>query len=196
MGIISMLLCTSSFALEELQKVELPALASITPRVAGEEVHYLKDGKPYVVTTSSVEDGVYRAEDSSGCQWSAMVGKFGPALSWKDCSGHTGSRKIYKQKGNAFPMKNKSKFSFRYNAKSKNGNTWKGSRKCKHNGGVKIKIHSGEHNTYKLTCVEGKNTRVYYVSSELKRLIAMKRKHKSSAARSYTLELVKVVAES
>ena len=57
----------------------------------------------------------------------------------------------------------------------------------------KIKLHSGEHNAHKLTCKEKNSTRVYYLSAELKRMVAMKRKHKTSKSSSYTIEFIKVV---
>ena len=191
--IVAALMCSKAIALEEIGKVKLPPLESQTARTAGMEEHYLKDGEPYVIKIHNVEDGVYHAEDSSGCLWSALVDSFGPALSWEKCNGSKGKRTIYKTKGKPFPMKKKSKFSFSFNGRNHHGDTWRGSRTCKYQGGVKIRLRNGEHDTHKLVCVEGKNTRTYYLTPDVGELIAFKRKHKSDKSRSYVLELVEVV---
>ncbi len=181
-------------AIEELNKIKLDPMKSMLLPQAGEEYHWLKDGNLLVVKVISIEDGVAAIENSEGCRYSNVIGTFAPAVSWENCGGHTGGVKISKSKGSLFPLKAKNKFSFRGRGFSNKGESWDMRRTCKVKSGVKIKTHTGEHDTYKIVCVQGNNTRTYYLSPAENRVVAFKRKHKKNRKDSYTQELVKVVS--
>jgi len=194
-AIITILLSTISgvtLAFEELGKIKLASAEQPAPSIPGSTVHWLKNGEEYSWTIYTVEDDIQTGEDSTGCKWSALDSTWAPSFSWENCNGSTGTQKITKSKGSAWPMAVKTKFSFNFRGRDQKGGTWTGYRRCKVKSAVKVQVPAGEYDTYKIICSVDWETLTFWYSPELEMVIAKKRKHKYDRSKNYIQELVKI----
>ena len=191
-GAIAMLLSTGTIAFEEIGPVEMEPANEPVPLEVGFKPHYLSDGDDYWWEVLGVEEDTFSGITSKGCEFNELAGNWAPSLSWKNCSGSTGTQKIYKKKGSPWPMKKKTKFSYKFNGSDNKGGSWKGTRACKVNSSVKVKVPAGEFDTYKIVCKVKWETRTYWYAPEIGISAALKRRHHSNSKRNYFRELVRI----
>jgi hypothetical protein len=196
-------LLSSSFvipvsAFEELGEVSLKPMEkpSPLPIVTGTELHWLKDGKEYIIFYESVDSKMSRTRDSDGCSWTRMTSMFAPSLELYDCyQERSVTVEIIRTTGSPWPLNEKTEFEYEFAGEYDDGfgSQWHSILYCKVDGQIRVKVPVGEFDTYRLVCESDFYRRTYWVSPQLGYHVAFRYKAKWFMSRSYMLELVKVV---
>jgi len=172
-------------ALEELGKPE--SIAPLTGpgfRAIGWQWHYIdQDGNPgYMEKVASSTDSKgnelasYKRTD--GCQWTRQVRGLAPAIKWKNCPS-SGTAAVEFAGGNIWPLRTGNKFSYYIRGTSSLlASAWKTSRTCTVTDTVRIRIISGEFDTYKVACKERFGTRTWWLSPAIGTAVAYQHKPK------------------
>lgn len=175
-------------ALEELGAVNItqpingPGL-----RAVGWQWHYIdQDGNPGFMEkvasgTDSAGNELASYIRSDGCEWTRQVRGLAPALEWKNCPS-TGKAKVEFNKGTIWPLQPGNSFSYSVKGQSSLlARAWGTSRSCTVTETVRVRIVSGEYNTYKVVCKERFGTRIWWFSPEVGTAIAYQHKPKRGA---------------
>jgi len=112
-------------------------------------------------------------KNSEGCKWTRSdTSFFAPATSWADCDGNTGTAKVT-EKNSAWPLKLGHEWSY-----SVDGGDWETDRNCEVTDTIRVSSMLGEHDAYKVVCGDKWNTRTWYISTKLKRLVYYQRRRR------------------
>jgi len=170
---IILLLLISNFttALEELGPVEIiEPLDGPGFRAVGWQWHYIDQngdaGRMTKIASSTDNAGNELAsyERSDGCQWTRPVRGFAPALQWSNCPS-TGKAGVTFTEGNIWPLRIGNTFTYKVRGSSNLlARAWGTRRQCNVTSAVRIKIVSGEYDTYKVVCKERFGTRTWWLS--------------------------------
>jgi hypothetical protein len=200
---VLLMLISGSFAVpvsafEELGEVLLKPMEkpSPLPMVTGTELYWLKDGKEYIIYHESVDSKMSHTRASDGCSWTRMTGMFAPSLEYYDCyQERSVTQEIIRTKGSPWPLNEKSEFEYEFAGEYDDGfdSQWQGTRFCKVEKQVRVRVPAGEFDTYRLACEDEGNTMTYWIAPQLGHRVAFRIKVKWFMSRSYMLELVKVV---
>lgn len=187
---VTMLLVSSgaALALEELGPVSLPeTLDGPGFRAIGWQWHYIdQNGKPgYMekVASRTDEDGNELASyvRSDGCQWTRQVKGLAPATEWKNCPS-SGKASVEYTGGTIWPLRVGNKFSYSVKGQSSLfAKVWGTSRQCTVTSAVRVRIISGEFDTFKVVCKERFGTRTWWLSPAIGTAVAYRHKPKRGA---------------
>ena len=170
----SLVISEDAYALKILGMVDIDEpLDGPGFRAVGWQWHYIdQDGKPgYMEKVSSDVDKTgnelasYTRTD--GCQWTRMVRGFAPAGQWSKCPS-TGSSTVTFEEGDIWPLKVGNSFVYGVRGNSSLfARAWKTKRRCEVTNTERIRIVSGEYDTYKLVCKERFGTRTWWLSPKV-----------------------------
>ncbi|MDZ7839722.1 MAG: hypothetical protein U5R46_02705 [Gammaproteobacteria bacterium] len=193
------LLCgsVSVFAVDEMPiSTELPTMEKPTRGDVGYVwVARHSDGSRYEQELLSIDDNGLNWKDNRGCTWTQpRFFEFEPVTEWANCAGgvEKGRQYIDSAKGAAWPLNDDTEFHYRYRGIGGSYN-WRGTRRCKVDGQVRVSVPIGEYDTYKVVCKTQWDERTWWVSPELGDAVAYKRWHENDAERRYTLEVIEIV---
>jgi len=141
--------------------IAMPPAQRPEPRAPGSVWKALKNGEPYVVTTVEGTGESERLEDSEGCTWTRPKSFYAPSTSWENCGGNAGEATV-SLNGEIFPLQVGGKWSWDVDA-----GRWRTERSCEVEGTARVKTASGEHETFRIVCVDRWNTRTRYYSPDL-----------------------------
>ena len=148
-------------------------------RAVGYKVTRLRDGKEDIATLMAKTADTETWTDGTGCRFVALRTGFAPPLQFDNCEGNTGSNDVKLLSGAPYPLAVGSKWAYSYEGRNSKGNRWAGQRDCSVQGVTRVKIGSGEHETYKLVCEDNqenfKATNTYYVSPALQTTVFQER---------------------
>ncbi len=172
-----------------LEPMSMPKLMKV-----GEKRSFFRQGAELDIVVLEANQGTITKQISSGCQYTDAVvpnnlPSFSPSLSWQDCRGSAGHAKVT-VKGELFPLEVGKKVVYSVAGTSTKGSwtgDWQDRRVCEVADQVRIRTISGEYDTWKVKCTDKNNTHVNYISPELGFVVAQKRKHATSKARTYTM---------
>lgn len=156
------------------KKVETaPARAELPPGerrawvVGDKSVWKQMDGKEITWKTVKRDGSFAEVHGSNGCKAVIDRSSYSPALSWRDCSGSAGSRKMEKHAGGLFPLAVGNTESWQFTGRNSKGKTWSNMRSCKVAGTVNVTVPAGNFDTYHVVCREGSARYDYWFSPEL-----------------------------
>ncbi len=162
---------------EEKVSKELAPMPKPEYRV-GLKMHFVKDGEKttfYAVTAKDA--GTISLENHRGCSWTKSDSVFAPSTKWNNCKAANATQKVEVKGSDIWPLKVGNKVQYKFKGSDDSGQTWSSVRKCKVKKQVRIKTVSGEHDTYKVVCVDKWNTHTYWMSPELKAFVRYEKKH-------------------
>jgi len=165
-----------SFALEELEKIShLDPMPGPDQRNVGWEWHFIdqekKAGKMQK-TAGNQEVASYLRTD--GCEWTRSTQGFAPAMRWDNCPSK-GVSTVDLDFGEIWPLKIGNKFVYTVQGSSSLfGKVWKSKRRCRVDSQWRIRIVSGEYETFKVICKERWGKRTWWLSPEVGTAVAYK----------------------
>jgi hypothetical protein len=161
-------------AFEELQRLDkLTPMPGPDQRNIGWEWHYIdQNGKPGYMRKITATESTASYNRSDGCQWTRDTRGFAPATVWSDCPS-SGKAKVDFVDGDIWPLKVGNKFSYQMlGTSSFLGFKWSGKRNCVVSYSVRVKIVSGEYDSFKVVCHERWGTRSWWLSPEVGTAVA------------------------
>ncbi len=148
-------------------KAELPPGVRKGFAVGDRSVWKQLDGKELSWETVKLDGSIAEVHNSAGCMVVTDLSSYSPALSWRDCSGSAGSRKIEKHSGGLFPLAVGNAESWQYSGRNDKGNTWSGTRSCEVAGTANVTAPAGNFDTYHVICTDGSARYDRWFSPEL-----------------------------
>ena len=149
-------------------KAELPPGVRRPFPVGFKSVWKRLDGTETFWKVVKLDGRIAKLHTATSCKVTFDVSSYSPPLSWRDCSGNTGSRKIVKHTGSLFPLAVGNTESWQSSGRDNKGNTWSGMRVCKVAGTANVTVPAGNFDTYHVICREDSWMRHdYWFSPEL-----------------------------
>ena len=160
MGLITLASCA---AVKELEvKTPLAPMPQPQLQVGYAEV-ILFNGKE-MTSTLVAEDATSRSwSRSDGCSATTPKTGFGPAFSWANCNGSTGTGNA-KLEGDIWPLEVGKSWTYTYSGANARGATWSGTRSCTVKTTVRIPTPAGDEDAFKIACRDHDSAHTYYVS--------------------------------
>ncbi len=147
-------------------KAELPPGVR-RPSAVGDKGVWKQDGKEVVWETVKLNGSIAEFHGPGGCKVVLDLSSYSPALSWRDCSGSTGSRKIEKRAGGLFPLAVGNTESWQFTGRNSKGKTWSNMRSCKVAGTANVTVPAGNFDAYHVVCRENSARYDYWFAPEL-----------------------------
>ena len=148
-------------------KVELPPGVRRTFKVGDKSV-WKQGGKETAFKTAKLDGSIAEIHVSpTGCRAVVDLSSYLPVLSWRDCSGSTGSHKMEKRSGGLFPLAVGNTESWQFTGRNEKGNTWSGMRSCKVAGTANVTVPAGNFDTYHVICRERSARYDYWFAPEI-----------------------------
>jgi len=168
---------SAGFALEELEKIDhLSPMDGPGHRAIGWEWHYIDhSGEPGHMRKVSGTDTTATYYRTDGCVWTRPVRGFAPAYSWSNCPS-SGKSKVEFKGGDIWPLRVGNKFTYKLTGSSSILGSWNGERACEVKYMVRIKIVSGQYDTFKVVCEERWGTRSWWLAPEVGTAVAYRQK--------------------
>ncbi len=118
-------------------------------------------------------------DGNTGCTYTTSKDGFAPNYSWENCGddgSSSGSQDVVLDKGSIWPLEVGNKFRFRVtNGRNSQGNSWRGTTKCKVSKAVRVRTSQGEYDTLKVSCSDKWRTRDRYVSPDVNTTVVYRR---------------------
>jgi len=156
-------------------------------RALGWQWHYIdQNGRPgYMEKVSSSVDKsgneLAGYERSDGCSWTRMVRGFAPAVKWSNCPS-SGTASVDFEGGIIWPLQVGNSFAYTVRGDSTLiARVWSTKRRCNVTSTERIRITSGEYDTYKLVCRERFGTRTWWLSPEVGTAVVYEHRPKRGA---------------
>lgn len=109
---------------------------------------------------------------TDGCEWTRQVKGLAPAIEWKNCPS-TGKAKVDFVSGTIWPLMVGNSFSYSVKGQSSLlARAWGTRRKCTVTDTVRVRIVSGDYDTYKVVCNERFGTRTWWFAPKVGTAIA------------------------
>ena len=165
------------FALEELEKIDhLTPMDGSGHRAIGWQWHYVdQKGKPGHMRKIGGTDASANYIRTDGCEWTRPVRGFAPAFLWANCPS-TGKSNVEFIGGNIWPLSTGNKFTYQVKGTSSLFGSWTSKRACEVKYMVRIKIVSGQYDTFKVVCEERWGTRSWWLAPEIGTAVAYRQK--------------------
>jgi len=142
-----------------------------SPTPKGAVIHGIRNGTPTSTRVVKFDGKIRVLERANGCVYTRDLthGYFAPTASWENCNGSSGHTIFHGKSGNIWPLQVGK--SVKYRATGRTGSAWGATRTCKVEDQVRIKTHTGTHDTFKVVCRSEWATRVSYMSPKLGRAV-------------------------
>ena len=171
--------CASAPPVKEEAMTKTLAPMPEPQRAVGYKVTRIRDGKEDIATLVAQTTDTQTWTDSTGCRYVLLRTGFAPVREFSGCEGNTGTQKVTLLRGTPYPLTAGSKWAYSYAGENARGNKWTGQRDCAVQGVTRVKVSSGEHETYKVVCEDSqenfKSTHTYYISPALQTTVFQER---------------------
>lgn len=128
-------------------------------------------------------------KNNEGCSWTSRKDELAvPDAKWSGCSNLDGDQDVSPRKGTLWPLAVGNEWQYSFQGSNWRGNRWDSTRVCRVESAVRIKLRSGEHDTFKVVCKDTWNTRTLYVDPAQHIIVLYKR---SNSRDEDTFELVR-----
>ena len=168
----------NSWALTELKTLEnLEPLPGPDARNIGWEWHFTdQDGKPGHMRKIAGDDLVATYERTDGCRWTRATTGFAPATEWSNCPS-TGTSSVKVSSGSIWPIELGKRIEYTVKGTSSLiGRAWTTKRTCEVTKAIRIRIRSGEYDTFKVECKERWGTRTWWLAPSVGTAVAYQQK--------------------
>lgn len=146
----------------------------------------LKDGSPQQMTYVRVTGASETLRESDGCTWTRPRGFYAPSTEWTNCTSRDGKATV-ELKWPVFPFHVGKTWAFNVDA-----GRWRTSRECKVVDTARVRIVSGEYDTFKIVCNDKWNTRTRYYAPKLGATVYYER-HRRKKGQRTKYELIEIV---
>lgn len=125
-----------------------------------------------------IDGNLIAVTPGGGCVFRRRSDGYGPAISWDNCNGSSGSIAV-EEFESIFPLTVGRKSSYKYSVVNDDGERFKHDRVCRVTGTARISVPAGEFDTYEINCDDGSWIRRYFYSPEIQLDVVSERLRKS-----------------
>ena len=134
---------------------------------AGDRWVYLVNGKEEVETITAVDGDLYSGANlTTGCEYTFFHAAFGPAKTFTNCNGSSGTQEV-ERSGSIFPLTVGASESWDVSGRNTKGDTWDTTRSCEVEGTARVTVPAGTFDTYHVVCNDTWRVRERWVAPEL-----------------------------